>query len=106
MQEEYRIEIFFDGGQTFGTTVPKNEKDKMIECLADRKIEQIILDQTKKKMKHIFLKLLLILIQSIITGVLVSLFEDYRIRVFIMILHGYFSCIILNYKKFKRITRE
>lgn len=99
MQEEYRIEIFFNGGQTFGTTVPENEKDKMIEFLADRKIEQIILDQTKKKMKHIFLKLLLILIQSIITGVLVSLFEDYRIRVFIMILYGYFSCIILNYKK-------
>lgn len=51
-------------------------------------------------MKCILLKLLLILILATITGILVSLFEDYRIRVFIITLYGYFSCIILNYEKF------
>lgn len=49
MQEEYRIEIFFNEGQTFGTTVPENEKDKIIECLADREIEQISFEPDKEK---------------------------------------------------------
>lgn len=51
MQEEYRIEIFFNEGQTFGTTVPENEKDKIIECLADREIEQISFGPDKEKNK-------------------------------------------------------
>ena len=49
MQEEYRIEIFFNGSQAFGTTVPENEKNKIIECLADREIEQISFWPDKEK---------------------------------------------------------
>nr|DAF49394.1 MAG TPA: NADH-QUINONE OXIDOREDUCTASE SUBUNIT 1 [Myoviridae sp. ct8mY9] len=41
MSKEYRINMFFVGGTTFCTTVPEDEKDKIIECLNDRKIEQI-----------------------------------------------------------------
>lgn len=41
MSKEYRINVFFVGGTTFSTTVPEDEKDKIIECLNDRKIEQI-----------------------------------------------------------------
>lgn len=42
MSKEYRINMFFVGGTTFCTTVPEDEKNKIIECLNDRKIEQII----------------------------------------------------------------
>ena len=41
MSKEYRINMFFVGGTTFCTTVPEDEKNKIIECLNDRKIEQI-----------------------------------------------------------------
>ena len=41
MSKEYRINMFFIGGTTFSTTVPEDEKNKIIECLNDRKIEQI-----------------------------------------------------------------
>ena len=40
MNKEYRINMFFIGGTTFSTTVPEDEKDKIIECLNDRKIEK------------------------------------------------------------------
>ena len=41
MSKEYRINMFFIGGTSFSTTVPEDEKDKIIECLNDRKIKQI-----------------------------------------------------------------
>lgn len=49
MQEEYRIEIFFNGGQTFGTTVPESEKNKIIEVLNNREIERISFGPDKEK---------------------------------------------------------
>lgn len=39
---KYRINAFFTGGTTYCTTVPEKEKDKIIECLNDKEIEQII----------------------------------------------------------------
>lgn len=39
---KYRINAFFTGGTTYCTTVSEKEKDKIIECLNDKEIEQII----------------------------------------------------------------
>lgn len=41
MNKEFRINIFFIGGTTFNTTVPEKEKNKIIECLNDKKISKI-----------------------------------------------------------------
>lgn len=41
MSKEYRINMFFVGGTTFSTTVPEDEKDKIIKCLNDRKVEKV-----------------------------------------------------------------
>lgn len=53
------------------------------------------------KAKIILLKIIGIVIFAILTGVLASVFEDYRFRTFITTFYGYFSCYILNYEKFK-----
>lgn len=39
---KYRINVLFTGGTTYCTTVPEKEKDKIIKCLNDKEIEQII----------------------------------------------------------------
>lgn len=53
------------------------------------------------KAKTILLKLVAIVILAMITGILASVFEDYRFGTFITTFYGYYSCYILNYKKFK-----
>lgn len=52
------------------------------------------------KAKTILLKIIGIVIFAVLTGVLASVFEDYRFSTFITTFYGYFSCYILNYEKF------
>ena len=58
------------------------------------------------KAKTILLKFVAIVILAMITGILASAFEDYRIKTAIAIFYGYCTCYILNYEKFKDDKQE
>ena len=51
-------------------------------------------------MKNMFRKLVLILILAVIVGIILFLCNNFKISMFMCILYGYFTCVILNYEKF------
>lgn len=51
-------------------------------------------------MKKFLIKILLIVILSTLSGILISLFDNYRVTIFILIATGYLDCVIFNYEIF------
>lgn len=57
-------------------------------------------------MKKILIKILLIVILSTLSGILISLFDNYRVTIFILIATGYLDCVIFNYEIFRNNKEE